>query len=219
FDPVGTFYLTAVLIPRAGGAQLFTFRAEADMVRHQSWLRDVSYWSHGENAAGRLAGAIRSAAGPVAGGRAVRVATALDGWLPVSKLRELAACDGLELVAADHEVEDAAVVGADERHEVLRQAAAASNAAIAAGCAAIRDGTPESEIAAAMAGANGPGRRPAPRGGGGATRGAAPAVGRAGQGPRLRTRLPRRDGSRRASGLRCAAGKHASAPPLPPAGR
>jgi Xaa-Pro dipeptidase len=153
FDPVGTFYLTAVLIPRADAAQLFTFRAEADMARHQSWLRDVLFWSHGENAVGRLADAIRAAARPVAGGRAVRVAVALDGWLPVSKLRELAACDGLELVAADHEVQDAAVVSAGERREVLRRAAAASNAAIAAGCSAVRDGALETEIAAAMVGA------------------------------------------------------------------
>jgi Xaa-Pro aminopeptidase len=111
------------------------------------------FWSHGENAVGRLADAIRAAARPVAGARAVRVAAALDGWLPVSKLRELAACGGLEFVAADHGVEDAAVVSADERRDVLRRAGAASDAAIAAGCGATRDGRLETEIAAAMVGA------------------------------------------------------------------
>lgn len=81
----------------------------------------------------------------------MRVATTLDDWLPLSQLRKLAASGGVELVAADCEVEDATVVHADERRDALHRAAAAGKAAVAAGCNAIRDGAQETKIAAAMA--------------------------------------------------------------------
>lgn len=141
FDLVGTFYLTAVIVPAVGEPVLFVFRAERDLARRQSWVDRLSVWSHGEDSVARLASAIRSAAtesaatgaGVPTRSPAVRVGVELGCGLTVAQAERLRADETLELVSLQGLAFEVAFVPAAEQRDARSAAATAAAATVQAG--------------------------------------------------------------------------------------
>jgi Xaa-Pro dipeptidase len=152
FDLVGTFYLTAVIVPAEREPLLFAFRAERGLAKKQSWIERVDVWSHGEDGVGRLIDTLHAAAAPTAerDRRPLRVGLDADRGLTVAQVQRLSADARLRLVDVPELREETRWVLTAEQRPALAAAARAAAATVQAACAAVRPGRSEHDVASAM---------------------------------------------------------------------